>query len=390
MKILMVLDHEFPPDIRVENEIEALIEAGHEVHIACYTMKGKQIRDTHLKATVHRRTISKLIYKSSVACLKFPYYFNFWRAFLTQLFEENKFEAIHIHDLPLAKLGSEMASKYAASFTLDLHENWPALLRMAPHTQTILGKLLSSNKQWEKYELTYCKKADHIIVVVDEARERLMRMGVAADKVSVVSNTLNFDHFRVPQTKPDQDFISLLYAGGITAHRGLQFVIEGLQYLKSMPKPVRLYVLGSGSYVQQLKDKANSLGLDENIHFEGWKNFEEMQTYFGKADICLIPHIKSDHTDSTIPHKLFQHMYAGKPTVASNCKPIERILTNTQSGLTYAYNDPKDFAACIKKITRDPDLFASLQSNGIKAVTEVYNWQHDKKVLQAIYAKPLL
>ncbi len=43
MKILMVLDHEFPPDVRVENEIEALLEADHQVHIACYTMKKQPI-----------------------------------------------------------------------------------------------------------------------------------------------------------------------------------------------------------------------------------------------------------------------------------------------------------------------------------------------------------
>ena len=41
MKILMVLDHEFPPDIRVENEIASLHNAGHEIHVACYTMKGQ-------------------------------------------------------------------------------------------------------------------------------------------------------------------------------------------------------------------------------------------------------------------------------------------------------------------------------------------------------------
>ena len=41
MKILMILESEFPPDVRVENEMLALTEAGHEVHLACSTRKNR-------------------------------------------------------------------------------------------------------------------------------------------------------------------------------------------------------------------------------------------------------------------------------------------------------------------------------------------------------------
>lgn len=41
MKILMLLDTEFPPDIRVENEAQSLIDAGHEVHILSYNFDSK-------------------------------------------------------------------------------------------------------------------------------------------------------------------------------------------------------------------------------------------------------------------------------------------------------------------------------------------------------------
>ena len=41
----MVLTSEFPPDQRVENEAEALIEAGFEVHMACFTKKHSATRE---------------------------------------------------------------------------------------------------------------------------------------------------------------------------------------------------------------------------------------------------------------------------------------------------------------------------------------------------------
>jgi glycosyltransferase involved in cell wall biosynthesis len=322
----------------------------------------------------------------SVAFLKFSFYFNFWRSFIDQLFLIYKFDAIHIHDLPLAKVGHEFSQKHRIPFILDLHENWPELLRMSTHTQTIIGKLLSSYKQWKNYEREFCIKADHIIVVVDEAKDRLIRLGLSPNKISIVSNTLNFNHFRAPSSLPDDEYITLMYAGGINKHRGLQYVIKGLKHLTQLTKPIRFWVIGTGSYIYELKKIALQHEVENHVNFVGWKNFKEMQIYFGKADICLIPHIKSPHTDSTIPHKLFQYMHSGKPTIASNCLPIERILKNTNSGLVYAYNDAKQFAECVIQMIENTESAKEMQQNGIKSVKEIYNWENDSEVLVKIYS----
>lgn len=381
----MVLDHEYPPDIRVENEIETLIASGNEVHVACYTRINRKNIDSHKSATIHRKYIPNLIYKSSVACLKFPFYFNFWRSFLNKLLSKYNFDAIHIHDLPLAKVGYEFSLKYRIPFVLDLHENWPAMLRMATHTQSLVGKALSSNSQWESYERKYCEKASSVIVVVDEAKDRLIGAGINGDKIYVVSNTLNLNHFLSPKTTPNNKFITLMYAGGISKHRGLQYILEGMKYLTHLDKPVRFWILGTGSYIDELRKISIQYGVANQVSFKGWKNFEEMQSFFGKSDICLIPHVKSDHTDSTIPHKLFQYMYSGKPTIASNCLPIERILKSTQSGFVYTYNDAHHFANRVRQIAENTVLKNEMQQNGIDAVKERYNWKNDSKVLLKIY-----
>ncbi|MBN2237853.1 MAG: glycosyltransferase family 4 protein [Bacteroidales bacterium] len=386
MRILMVLDHEFPSDIRVENEIETLITAGYDVHLACYTREKRAFLDTFGKAIIHRKSISKFIYKSSVACLKFSFYFNFWRSFLESIFKETDFDAIQIHDLPLAKVGHEFSQKYKTQFILDLHENWPALLTMAKHTNTLLGKLLSNNKQWKNYEIDYCKKADRIIVVVEESKQRLIVLNIQEQKIFVVSNTLNFKHFNLPETKPDANYVTLFYAGGITQHRGLQYVIEGLKYLKAASKPIRFWVLGTGSYINNLKKIAKQNEVENLVSFEGWRSYSEMQLFLGKADICLIPHVKSDHTDSTIPHKLFQYMYAGKPTIASDCSPIERILSQEACGFTYPYSDSKAFADRVKELMDNKGLMENMSEKGILAVEKTFNWEIESRKLLKIYS----
>ena len=108
-----------------------------------------------------------------------------------------------------------------------------------------------------------------------------------------------------------------------------------------------------------------------------------MQEYFGQTDVCLIPHVKSDHTDSTIPHKLFQYMYAGKPIIASDCAPIERIVNETGSGLIYKFDDPKEFA---EKVSFYVNQGNNLPPNkGKNAIKVKYNWTVDSEVLSSLY-----
>ena len=107
----MILERDFPPDLRVENEISALIEQGIEVHVACYTFSKKNSVESYNGYTIHRKKISSFTYKSSVGALKLPFYFKFWKSFVSKLCKEYKFDAIHVHDLPLAEPIYQIAKK---------------------------------------------------------------------------------------------------------------------------------------------------------------------------------------------------------------------------------------------------------------------------------------
>lgn len=381
----MVLDREFPPDIRVENEIEALQEAGHEIYLACYTRKNRKRYEPNKNYHIYRKPINAFHYKSSVAVLRLPFYFHFWRKFIRLLQKKNNFDAIHIHDLPLARIGYEISQEFQIPFILDLHENWPAYLRVSKHTNTTLGKLLSNNSQWEKYEQTYCHHANKIIVVVDEAKTRLKEIGIDEAKIHIVSNTINYSKLATMDLLPEKEFFTLIYAGAINEHRGLQVVLDALKLLNTKNTNIRFQIIGDGSYLAELKKIASKLGLEEKVDIIGWKPFEEMLAFIMRSDACIIPHRKSAHTDSTIPHKLFQYMYFGKPVISSNCTPIQRILEDTNSGLIYVHDKAADLARVIDKLASDSNLYRDLSLNGKPAVKAKYNWNVDAAELNGTY-----
>lgn len=381
MNVLMVLDHEFPPDVRVENEATALIEAGHVVYMACYTQKNKPLFEEYKGIKIHRTPIDSFTYKSSVAALTFPHYFNFWYRFIRRIVVENNIKAIHIHDLPLAKVGKRVKDKHGVKLVIDLHENWPALLRVSTHTNTFLGKLLSPNWMWERYEKKTLRFADRIIVVVDEARERLANIGINPNSVFVVSNTLNEESFVVPELTPDSNFFTLYYAGGINYHRGIQNVIKALAKVTKTIPQIRFRIAGSGSYKPAIEKLAHELNVSNNVEFLGHLSLSDVAKNLALADAAIIPHLKTDHTDSTIPHKLFQYMYACKPIVTSNCKPLERITNQTHAGVVYRWDSVDDLA----------EKLLSLATKSIeipparKWVEEKYNWKVDSMILTKMY-----
>ena len=383
MKILMVLENEFPPDTRVENEIQTLSNAGHEIHLACLTFQNKKEFEQKENYLIHRKKISDFTFKTSVGCLKFPFYFNFWRKYLIELFRKYSFEAIHIHDLQLGFVGLEIKKKFNIPLTMDLHENFPALLEKAVHTNTFLGKILFSSRQWRKYEKDVLQKTDKIITVVEEMKERLVSIGIDKNKIFIVSNTLKISSFPLPDKKPDSEFFTLFYAGGLNYHRGLQVVIKALKTITSQIPEARLWIVGKGSFLKELERLVTDLDLSYYTKFWGWKNLNEIADLLMQSDIALIPHLKYEHTDSTIPHKLFQYMFAEKPIVASNCKPLQRILEETGTGLVYENID--QLINIISKLFFDKEAYKSFALNGKMSILEKYNWQKSGKILIDLY-----
>lgn len=383
----MVLESEFPPDVRVENEMQALTEAGHEVHLACSTRRNRPEKESFGKSIIHRKAITPFIYKSSVGCLKFPFYFNFWISFISGLCKKERFDAIHIHDLPLSMVGVEIKRKMNIQLLIDLHENWPALIKTAAHTRTFLGRLLSSNKQWVEYEHKMLHEADMVITIIEEARERVAGIGIDPEKICMVSNTINFENLSIKNKKKETGTLILFYGGAINIHRGLQIVLKAIKINSDKNINVTLWIVGEGSYRKSLEELTHSLNIESHVQFFGHRPFIEMLEIMAESDVAIIPHLRTDNNDASSPNKLYQYMYLNKPIISSDCTSLERIINETKTGFIYPDDSPGDLALLTEKLHRDRSLLNAIEGNGRKAVTEKYNWNIDKQKLMHAYNK---
>jgi glycosyltransferase involved in cell wall biosynthesis len=391
LKIGMILDHEFPPDPRVENEAVSLVKAGFEVHLLSFNYGDKGPYEIFKEIHVHRVTISKGRVKKLRALVNtFPFYNMYLKKEIESFVAANAIEVLHIHDLYLIGAALKANKNLHLPLVADLHENYVEGLKHYQFSTTFPGTLLISIPKWEKTEKEWVTAVDRVIVVIEEAVQRLKVLGVPDDKITVIPNYVNIDSFidfGVVQNIMNRfkNAFVVSYLGGFDLHRGLESVIKAMPaIIKHAPK-TKLVLVGRGKNSDALRQMARKLGIASHICFEGWQDFQKFPSYIEASDVCLIPHLKNVHTDNTIPHKLFHYMLMEKPVVVSDCNPLRRIVEETRCGLVFESNNPEQLAARIIELFENPQLRAEFGQHGREAVSQKYNWTTAAKQLVTVY-----
>ena len=405
----MVLRKQFPPDVRVEKEARALHEAGHEVTLLCRTDLDDPTKPEYeqIEDILVRRLTPKPAPERWSDTLRYlaTYVHPRWKRAIEAVVD-NGADVVHVHDLDLVLTADRAVADCDVPVIADLHENYPEAVRQwrrmySPSdvltSPILLSKRLAlSTNRLKRLERRCVKRADHVLTVIEEGRNHYLRdCGVLPDDVSVVSNTVDLDSFivndnpdSIPQPWEDDAFV-LGYVGAYGPHRGLESVIRALPSITNHVPTVHLLIAGAPGipqYENHLRDVAEQHGVANRLTFTGWVDFERFADYMTASDVCLLPHVSTPHTETTVPHKLFQYMAVGQPILATDVVPIQRIIKDTDAGIVVGADEPEDIAYAVRKLYDDPRLAETLGQNGRCAVENQYNWSRDAAWLQDIYA----
>lgn len=395
MKIGMILDTRFPPDIRVEKEIETL-KRDNDIFILCPSYSDQIDEENIINSKIFRKIKGLKRWIGQLQLMK-NCYSKIWEKEVDYFVKVNKIQVIHVHDLPLLGIGVKIAKKYKIRVIADLHENYPEMLRLSQmksiFKETSLGslavRLVVNITKWQKFELSILKEVDQIVVVVDEAKHRLVSMGFNPSNISVVGNysSININSYEL--NKNSDNCINLIYAGYFSETRDLYTLVDAVKTLgiENYPKLRVTLVGGSGKSFKSIINYIKLNGLEERINAFEWMSLRDAENLMLKADIGLVPHVKSPHTDATIPHKLFQYMQRQLPVIVSNCTPLERIVKEASCGAVYESGNSISLAECISMFYKDPNLIKKMGASGRALVEEKYNWHEAGTILSNVYYK---
>lgn len=391
MKILMLLNEEFPPDFRVEKEAKSLIEAGHQVHLLCYTAQHKPREENHQGILVKRFQINRSLRDKLFALyLVLPFFRWIWRHQLNKALKHEQYDALHIHDLPMSDLGVHFKKKYNLKLVCDQHEYYSNWIGQNAHMNTPVGRIVKKLSNWEKYEKKNLKQADLVISVEEPLRKvYVQEVGIPDERAISLPNTPPRDF---PQTPLDQNILEtykdhfvLFYVGGIDILRGIDVAIHALPKMVDSIPNVKLVLAGKVWKNHDPVDMAKKLGVREYVDFVGWVSPQVMPSYIAASDVCFhVPPAHNEEINRTIQTKIYQYLHMGKPVIVGQSKMVREFITRNQLGYAIRERDSDDFADKVIHLYKNPSILEE-SAKRAREVASNYFWENTVQDLLNFY-----
>ena len=400
-RILQITAWPFPPEIRVLKEANALRDAGYGSAVMCPPVKGRPAHETWRGIEIFRpeslaasnSTFDKLLYQST-------FYSPAWNRAFNEVLDRYRPQALHVHDIWLGR--NAFHARRDQKMVIDLHENMPAAV--VEYQQGYRGAFKLFNAVFKNfkrvfaYERDLLKRSDLVLAVVQEARDRILEVhpGLDAARVVNVENLESREFLAAPKTGETfipADHFSVLYIGGFGPHRGIDTLIEAMKPLKQRGVNVKLHLVGGrdSAYLTMLRELIARLDVGSHVNIVSWVPADSVLAYIKQASVCSVPHHSNPHTNSTIPHKLFQYMIAARPVLVSTSPPLARSVRAAGAGLVFEAGDAEDCARKIEELAADPVRTAAFGESGRCYVLEQgHNWEQESTpALVAAYDKLL-
>lgn len=397
----MIVDGHYPADIRVRKEAESLAEH-FSVFVLCVKKEKELSKEVINGVTILRKIVYKNFTEKGIVDIRTAVNFihpKFYKI-LPEIIKGYKISILHVHDLPLAKTGYLIAKKYKLYSILDLHENYAAALKTwflwrRSFVIQFKNKLFFNYKRWQNYENSIVKKFDTIIAVVDEMKTRILEdTKISGNKVTVITNSEKkdfVDNFSEKQENFFNDYTDkfiISYVGGFGPHRGLQTAILGMKAVKEKIPNTLLALIGPAN--KDVKHYLTTLisenGLEHHVKLFDAQPFDKVVEIMKSSHLNIIPHISNLHTESTVPHKLFQILLSKKPILVSSCSPLQRLIKENNIGTVFKANSSKSFSEKVYQIFNSYKEVEYKAEEGFKmAYNGNLNWEHTSKELIKLY-----
>ena len=246
---------------------------------------------------------------------------------------------------------------------------YAAVMLGLPWSVSAHAKDIWTIPHWEKRE----KLADaHWAVTCTAAGHRhLAALAPADDRVALSYHGLDFDRFAPPEERasggdgsdPARPVV-LLSVGRAVAKKGYDDLLAAMALL---PPDLhwRLVHIGGGPLARPLKREAARLGLSDRIEWRGARPQPEVLAAYRAVDLfVLAAKTAPDGDRDGLPNVLLEAQSQRLACVATRLSGIPELIEDGRTGVLVPPADPKELAAAIAALIRDPERRERLGAAG--------------------------
>ena len=193
------------------------------------------------------------------------------------------------------------------------------------------------------------------------------------------NDVINHNSIENQSKAKDKRLKTIIYQGAINVGRGLELMIDTMQYLDNC----QFIIVGDGEITKEIKQLINHKKMNNKVVLLGKKTPLELKEITPQADLGIS--IEEDlglNYHFALPNKLFDYIHANIPVLVSDLPEMKQIILDYKVGEVIQNRSPELLAKQIQRILVKESSF---WDENLKKATLDLQWQKEEIVLKSIF-----
>jgi L-malate glycosyltransferase len=285
---------------------------------------------------------------------------------------ESDFDLIHVHNANVPLVQSSLPIVVTEHGTMKGYVPYRKILDLP----SLIVRTFSS--MYIVIDRQIVKSANKVIAISKACADEL-RLFYGITDLEIIHNAVDTKFFCPPNYK-DNKSPYILYAGRLSAEKGLIDLVKSSAYVCKKYPNFKFFIAGNGPLERHLKKLVSNLELESNFFFAGNVNHKKLLEYYQNATVYVLPSYREG-----LPTTLLEAMSCGVPVVATAISGISDLIDNLKTGLLVPPNNPEKLAKAILALIEDNKLREEIGSNARKHVQRNYDWDIITSKIERVY-----
>lgn len=222
-------------------------------------------------------------------------------------------------------------------------------------------------------------KIEKLICLTNLHKENLLsHLPLSERQLTVIPNFVDCERFN-PRNRSEEVRKSLGALPGVPLigiasrldpQKGQDTALQAMALLKRKNVPLQMVIVGENTlnemnYLNVLKKMAAELGIEDRVHFTGYR--ADMEKIMASLDALVMP----SHCE-TFGRVLIEAMASKTPVIATNAGGVPNIIDAGRDGLLVTPQNAEELAAAMEQIAMNPALRRAMAESGYFKARSTY------------------
>jgi glycosyltransferase involved in cell wall biosynthesis len=357
------------PIYTVHGLCKALVARGHDVSVTTTNVDGDDDSDVPLGTPVDLDGVKVHYYASPLRRL---YWSPSMHKALASLVPRH--DVVHLHSVFLdpTRAAARAANRAGVPYVITPRGMLVRELirQKSPLAKTVWLRLIERRNFEHAAAIHFTSQREW-----DDAKE----IEIPLPSPFVVPNAIDLTQWGAGAPPRPRDENTILFLGRITWKKGIDILIDSLAHVEN----ARLIVAGNDDekYAPRLRELAERIGVADRVEFRGTVTGDAKEALLASATLFALPSLSENFANVVL-----EAMAAATPVIVTPQVGLADDVRRAHAGIVVE-RDPRQLAAAIEELLRDPERRAGMGARGRRLVEERFTWPRVAEEMEAHYAR---